>query len=508
MESIVGKILCDRYRILQELSQDDFSTVYVAEDLGHTGKLKCRLERLQPRYDSEVLGTKSWQKVLHAFVAEGNVLKNISQHPQIPQLLAFFECDRHFYLVQELIEGESLAQKLTDSLINESEAIEWLHEILRILEFIHKAEVIHLNIQPNSLIEDPSRKKFLTDFGSIKNAIVFNKQFTQTVTNQNFASLEQQKGKPDFNSDIYALGKTIIYALTGQITEFIHAKSPNSEAELTALANKNIATANIRPELADILNKMVSDRSSRRYQSATEVLTELDFERQNVVILPPPFFNNSPVNNPAVYTRSSRRKERVDFQRLANRYSKFWRVILWSLLTLPFIIASVIIFIGINKNAYKDFDSYVNNDYQFKLKYPQDWSHRELSDPITGGVVVFASPLETDTDLFLEKVYITVEYLASNSTTLQEYTNDVFERIKQEKGNKIEVYQDRRTKVNQLPARMVIYSRQEGGLQLRQMEVFTIKNNQVYIAIYTAERAKFSKFLDTAEKIIDSWEIQ
>ncbi|MGL4882597.1 MAG: protein kinase domain-containing protein [Waterburya sp.] len=503
MESIVGKILCDRYRILQELSQDDFSTVYVAEDLGQTGKPKCQIERLQPRYDSEVLGTKSWQQILQAFIAEGNVLKNISQHPQIPQLLTFFECDRHFYLVQEFIPGESLAQKLTNSTINEAEAIEWLQEILRVLEFIHQAGVIHLNIQPASLFQEQAGKKFLTNFAKIKNAVVFNKQFTQTVTNLDFAPLEQQRGKPDFSSDIYALGKTIIYALTGQVADFIQVKSSNSETNQTALKIQNIATANIRPELVDILNTMVGERPSQRYQSASEVLAKLDFERQNVVIFPPAFSNT-----PGVYARPSRTKNQVNFQRQAKERSKFWRVILWSLLTLPFIVASVIIFIGINKNAYKDFDSYVNDDYQFQLKYPQDWSNQELSDPITGGVAVFASPLETDADLFQEKVYITVEYLASEPTTLEEYTNTVLERIKQQKGNEIEVYQDRKTTIAKLPARMVIYSRKEDGLQLRQMEVFTIQNNQVYIAIYTAERAKFSKFLDTAEKIINSWEIE
>jgi eukaryotic-like serine/threonine-protein kinase len=507
MESIVGKILCDRYRILQELSQDDFSTVYVAEDLGQTGKPKCEIERLQPRYDSEVLGAKSWQKILQAFVAEGNILKNISHHPQIPQLLAFFECDRHFYLVRELIEGESLAQKLTQSVISEAEAIEWLQEILRVLEFVHQAGVLHLNIQPASLFQERAGKKFLTDFASIKNATIFNKQFTQTVTNQNFAALEQQKGKPDFSSDIYALGKTIIYALTGQITEFIQAKTSSSHVDPKALTDQNIAIVNIKPELANLLNKMVGERPAQRYQSASEVLAELDFKSKNVVIVPPQFLNNSFVNVPPGYPRR-RRKKRIKFLPSVNHKSRFWRVILWPLLALPFITALVIIFIGINRNAYKDFESYSNKDYQFQLKYPQDWSYRELSDPITGGVAVFTSPLETNADLFLEKVYISVEYLTFEPTTLEEYTNIVIERIKQQKGSEIEVLQDRKTQINQSPAQMVIYSRKEGGLQLRQMEVFTIKNNQVYIATYTAERAKFSKFLDTAEKIINSWEIQ
>ena len=166
------------------------------------------------------------------------------------------------------------------------------------------------------------------------------------------------------------------------------------------------------------------------------------------------------------------------------------------------------IFIGINKNAYKTFIEYTNDDYQFSIKYPLDWSHQELDDPITGEIVVFSSPLETDADLFLEKVNITVEYLSSEPTNLEQYTQTVFERINHENGDDVEIYQDRKTKIGQSPARMVVYSRQEGSLTLRQMETFTIKNNQVYIAIYTAEREKFSKFLKTANKMIDSWEIQ
>ena len=503
MESIVGKILCDRYRVIQELSQNDFSTVYLAEDLGQIGNPQCQIERLQPQYDSEVLGAQSWQNVLQAFIKQANILKNISQHPQIPQILAFFENEREFYVVRELINGMSLEQKLAESLINESEALNWLQEILKILDFVHKAGIVHLNIQPASLIQHQNGKKFLTNFAGIKYSILFSNQSPKTITNQDFTPLEQQEGQADFTSDIYALGKTIIYGLTGNITEFTASESLKAENGGSSSPSNNLSMARISPELANVLNKMVGDRPNQRYQSATEVLAELDFN-QNVVTLPPPFFGNN-LQGPQI--RSPRAKQQFTRQ-TADTRSKFTQVVIWSLLALPFIVALVIIFIGLNKQAYKNFTNYVNDDYQFSIKYPENWSHQELDDPITGEVVVFTSPLETNADLFLEKVYITVEYLSSESTTLEQYTQIVFERINQEKGNEIEVYQDRKTKIGESPARMVVYSRKEEGLQLRQMEAFTIKNNQVYIAIYTAERAKFSKFLGTAEKMIDSWEIQ
>ncbi len=509
MESIVGKILSDRYRIIRELSQDDFSTLYAAEDLANVNSPQCQIERLQPQYESEVLGTQSWQKVLQAFVEQGNVLKKISQHPQIPQLLAFFECDRQFYLVQELFESETLEQRLERSLIDEAEAIEWLQEILRILEFIHQANVAHLNIQPSSLIQHQDGRKFLTNFAAIKNSILFKNKSLQTIVNQDFAAPEQIEGKADFTTDVYALGKTIIYALTKKVSEFIQPKTPSPDDTQQASTSNTYSSADIDSKLASILNKMVEKKPSLRYQSAAEVIAELDFEQQNVVVFPPPFALNpqSPQSSGGEMPFTVMPKSRKQIRSKSNSRFKFSKRIIWSLLALPFIIALIIIFIGMNKNAYQGFVDYVNNYYQFKLKYPQTWSKRDLDDPITGEVVVFASPLENNADLFLEKVSIAVEYLPSKSTTLEQYGQTVFKRIKQDKANNIEIDENRQTKIDEFPARMIVYSRQERGLQLRQMEVFTIKNKQVYIAIYTAEKAKYSKFLETAEKIIDSWEI-
>ena len=481
MKSIIGTVLHDRYYIVRELVKEEFTNLYLAEDRSLERHPQCLIERLRPKYNSEILGSQSWSNIYNLFLKEAQSRQNLGNHPQIPQLLAYFTEEREFYLVQEFINGESLADKICDRFIDEAEAVHWLHEALSILDFIHQKSVIHLNIKPSSLFkENRTDKIFLTNFGGIKNAIFTDlHQVSMMIGDRDFTPPEQQEGKPNFTSDIYALGKTIIYALIGndnlQNSEYLSLSSSLANSKNTS--NSPITISN---QLTKILNKMTADSSGQRYQSAVEVLAALD-RKQNVVNLPPPFINaptviqNSLVNEPA--------KSRSQIAKIA----------IWSLLILPFIGAAIRFLIGVNKNRYKGFISYSNDNYNFTLNYPENWEVRELDDPITGGVVLFSSPAESTFDPFIEKVYISVEYLAPDINSLDQYTQTIFNRIKQENGNEIKVYKDKRTKLGQYPARMVIYSRQENGLLLRQMEAFTIKNNRVYVITYTAERVKFSQ---------------
>ena len=504
MKSIVGKILCNRYRIIQQLSHNDWSTVYLAEDLAGNSQEYCYIEQLQPKYDHEVLGEQSWHKVQQTFVDRGNVLKNVSQHPQIPQLLAFFECDREFFLVREQVRGETLEQKLQDGFITESEALSWLQETLRILEFVHNQGIAHLNIRPASLIQHEDGRKFLTNFGAIKNAVLFEESEAENVLNPHF-NPKRSLAKSERQIDLHALGGTIIYALTGSLAEFI-SETPQDNAESPKITNlSNISTVTVTSNLAKVLNRMVAS-TEHCYQSAAEVLDELDCSG-NVVTFPPPFINTALSSTRFTTSTSSKSKSRGNLRRSFGAF-KLFKAILWLLLTTPFVIASVVLFIGFNKNSYRNFAEYVNDDYQFSFRYPEDWSERQIDDPITGEIVVFNSPKETEADPFREKVYVAIEYLSSEPTSLEEYSQTVLNRINETAGENIELYEEYKSKIDNYPARTVIYSRQQGSLQLRQMEAFTIRNNQVYVAIYTAERAKFSKFYPTVEKMIDSWEIQ
>jgi serine/threonine-protein kinase len=264
---------------------------------------------------------------------------------------------------------------------------------------------------------------------------------------------------------------------------------------------------------------MVASAPRDYYQAATEILNELDFKQnQDVVTFPPPFANGfSLPQKSSSRVKSTRAKStRVKSTgKTRKRISppKSVRGIIWFLLSLPFIVASVIIFVGLNKNsegnlAKINYTEYLNSDYQFSLDYPQTWSERQIDDPITGEVVVFTSPKETEADLYTEKVYLAVEYLSSEPTNLERYRQTVLNRINQTDNGNLELHQDFKSTIDDSPARTVIYSRQQGGLQLQQMESFMIKNNQVYIAIYIAERQSFDKFYPMVEKMIDSWEIE
>lgn len=496
MKSIVGTVLHDRYYVVRELQQEEFSNLYLAEDRGLDRPVPCQIERLHPKYSSEVLGSRSWSNIYKLFLQAAKSRQNLGNHPQIPQLLAYFTEEREFYLVKEFIDGESLAEQIHDRFVDEAEAVHWLYETLTILDFIHQKSVIHLNIRPSSLLKEKRTGKiFLTNFGGIKNVVLPpDCQGSLMIGDRNYLAPEQKEGKPNFTSDIYALGKTIIYALTGddnlQNSEFLSLSN-----HLANTQNLNNVPNIISNHLTKILDKMTADSSIQRYQSVIEVLAALD-HKQNVVNFPPPF-NNAPT---VIHNRSSQQPEKSSLQ-LA-------KILIWSLLILPFLGAAIAFVIGVNKNRYKGFVVYSNETYNFTLNYPETWQVRELDDPITGGVVVFSSPAESNFDPFSEKVYISVEYLAPDINSLDQYTQTIIERIKQENGDEVEVYKEKRTKLGRYPARMVIYSRQENGLLLRQLEAFTIKNNRVYVITYTAERVKFSKFLSTAQKMLKSWSIK
>lgn len=494
MKSIVGKLLRDRYYVVQELTDEGSSILYLAEDRQAIGDNRCKLERLQPKYDSEVVGFQSWQNLQQLFNSKAIAFSRLNNYPQIPQLFDYFELDREFYLVKEYIDGETLEQKIQERLLDESEAVIWLQDALAILEFIHQQSISHLNIKPSSFLQTRQTGKIiLINFAWIKYEVLASTTWHQASPQErNFIAIEQQEGNPNFSSDLYALGRTIIYALTGEFSDLI---DPQSLAKIPIASPERgeFPETNISPQLIKILNNMVCERSQDRYQSATEVLAELD-RQQNVITLPPPPMMLMPV------AEENRGHIQVKKPRIG-------RVLLWFLLIIPFIGTLAALWIGINKNIYREYTAYTNEDYNFAIKYPQSWTARELNDPITGGVVVFTSPLENESDLYREKVFITVEFLASNLTTLDEYTQLMISRIAVKKGEKIEIHEDKKITLDGYPARKVIYSRRQGGLLLKQMEAFTIRDNRVYIITYTAERAKFSKFRDTADKILKSWEI-
>jgi serine/threonine protein kinase len=269
-EHNAGELLSRRYKILQQLGKGGFGITYLAEDTKRPGNPQCVVKHLMLAHrDEQVL-----KVARRLFRSEADILEKL-RHPQIPKLLAFFEENQEFYIVQEFIDGHPLSRELpVNQPLPESFVVALLQEVLEILAFIHNCNVIHRDLKPDNIIRrEKDTRLVLIDFGAVKYILPQDNpvqgSFTVPIGTRGYAPPEQFAGQPNFSSDIYALGMIGIQALTG--------KAPK---ELTVDMNTgNISWREfappVREEFAQILDKMVRYRYPDRYQSAAAVLEDL-----------------------------------------------------------------------------------------------------------------------------------------------------------------------------------------------------------------------------------------
>lgn len=275
--AIIGKILGDRFQIIQHLGGGGFGQTYLAEDLQQPSNSPCVVKQLKPK--SKNPDTLQTARVL--FEREAKALYQLGNHPQIPRLIDDFEEDEEFYLVQEFIDGSELKHELhVGKPLGETQVIALLQEILQILEFVHDRSVIHRDIKPSNLIRRKQDGRLvLIDFGAVKQVstqIVHPEgQTTLTVAigSPGFMSNEQLSGKPRFCSDIYAVGMLGIQALTGIPANQLPEDPRTSEIiwrDREALPVD--VEVEVSPQFADVLDKMVRYDYRQRFQTATEAL--------------------------------------------------------------------------------------------------------------------------------------------------------------------------------------------------------------------------------------------
>ena len=183
---MIGKSLIGRYQIIQGLGAGAFGQTYIAEDLYHPGNPKCVVKHLRQgtSFDPNCL-----RSLRRRFTTEAETLRQLS-HRQIPQLLASFEENQEFFLVQEFILGHQLTAELpTSSGIRrwtESQVIHLLQDVLRILEFVHSQGFIHCDLKPNNLVRRTADGRlFLIDFGAVQPVRPFRAKLSTPRTTSN-----------------------------------------------------------------------------------------------------------------------------------------------------------------------------------------------------------------------------------------------------------------------------------------------------------------------------------
>ncbi len=293
---MLGKLLDQRYQVVQVLSAGGFGKTYVAEDTRRPGNPTCVVKHLKPTSSDP----NNLQTARRLFKSEAETLEQLGNHDQVPRLLAYFEENQEFYLVQEFIIGRPLNTELHPGKSwRESQVIELLKDVLNILKFVHSYGVIHRDLKPENLIRRASDGKLvLIDFGAVKLVRTASATpeipmgDTVAIGTPGYMPSEQGLGKPRPSSDIYALGIIAIQALTG-----VHPTHFQEDSTTGEMFWQN--QVQVSPELASILNRMVRYDYRHRYQSAHEALDAIAQLNQS---FPPTILHHPP--QPLAQTQS------------------------------------------------------------------------------------------------------------------------------------------------------------------------------------------------------------
>ncbi|AFZ02624.1 serine/threonine-protein kinase [Calothrix sp. PCC 6303] len=465
---MIGKILDGRYQIISKLGQGGFGTTFLAIDKKLPNNDQCVVKLFSPQVDDP----DSLHEARRLFNNEAIVLNTLGSHDQIPRLLAHFEEDEQFYLVEEFVSGEELTHEINPGKkLTEEEVISLLKDILKILEFVHRHGVIHRDLKPSNLIRRKhDRQIVMIDFGSVKQLtsqtinIHQPSPLTVIVGTHGYMPSEQTQGLPRLCSDVYAVGIIAIQALTGLVAVSLPQDSFTGEI----LWREQLQSGQVSSRLADVLDKMVKYDFRQRYQSATEVLQALE----------------------KVTDASSSRK------------SSLGKIIIGLGIT------ALIGIVTLGTLFKKDdtLEPYNIDNYGISIQRPKTWQPEERPDRITGNVVRFISPLVNNTDKYQENVNLVVQDLSENRSTLEQFTPFRLDVIKQSSPN-IKIIQEGQQKLANIDAYQVTYTLQEDSMSLERLQIWTVKDRKAYILTYTAEPNQYSASLPTVKQMINSFQI-
>lgn len=271
MADMIGKVI-DNYRILEILGRGGMGVVYKAMDEGLHRVVALKM--LNPFYAQD-------ENFLIRFRREARSQAQL-EHPNIVRIHAFRESPEGLFIVMGFVDGKTLSE-----LIKEMGAIPWKQSVpifkqcLSAIGHAHQLGIIHRDIKPGNIMLNRKGEVKITDFGLAKVQEAGETTITHGVAGTlYYMSPEQVQGmsKVDHRSDLYSLGMTFYEMLAGR-TPF-----DKNDSEFTIL--KSIVESNfpsptqlnpgMPPILSKIVMKAVSNEPAKRYQTAEEMLRDLE----------------------------------------------------------------------------------------------------------------------------------------------------------------------------------------------------------------------------------------
>ncbi|WP_013325123.1 serine/threonine-protein kinase [Gloeothece verrucosa] len=260
-------LLNDRYHAIKLIGQGGFGRTFLAADNAKPSQPRCVIKQFYPDEQTNA------RAAMQLFEQEAQRLKQLGEHPQIPDFYDHLEQDKHQYIIQEFIDGQNLSQELaTNGTFNQTQIKTLLKDLLPVLKFIHAGQIIHRDIKPDNIIRSRQQELlYLVDFGAAKYATATALAQTGTVIGSaEFIAPEQLRGKATFASDIYSLGVTCIYLLT-QVSPF----NLFDITENVWVWKDYLVDNLVSDDLGQILDKMINNSLKERYHSVDEIMTDL-----------------------------------------------------------------------------------------------------------------------------------------------------------------------------------------------------------------------------------------
>ena len=270
-----GKIIGNRYEILEKIGNGGMATVYKAKC--HVLNRYVAIKVLRDEFTTD-------EEFIKRFNTEAQSAASLT-HPNIVSIYDVGNEGNLYYIVMELIQGKTLKE-----IIQEDGALPWKWsvniaiQICSALEVAHKNNIIHRDIKPHNIIITEDGIAKVTDFGiakAVSNSTIT--AFGTTIGSVHYFSPEHARGGfTDAKSDLYSLGIVLYEMLTGRVP--FDADTPVSVA-LKHMQEKPVEPMKLNPSIPFAVNQVImkamQKEANLRYESASDMLKDLEKSLKN-----------------------------------------------------------------------------------------------------------------------------------------------------------------------------------------------------------------------------------
>jgi len=478
------------YQTIKPLGKGGFGATFQAIDLKSVNQRQCVIKRLnikideiQSAHDKPEEVDRIVKSIEAAFYREAQALEFLGDNNgNIPTLYDYFsftapafgqqEKPEFKYLVQQYIEGEDLSKELRrKGRFSETETLDFLKQILPVLQFIHDQNSIHRDIKPSNIVrETATQRLFLIDFGAVKQVVSGETNIKKSlpIFTKVYASPEQREegriAEVYPSSDLYSLAVTCLELLTG-ITPVDYLD--NNYRNWRQQASKIIS-----PSLDNILDKMLKVNPRHRFQSAAEVMTAVNEAR----------ITTPPTAPPTI---------------IDKQLKTLKPLLIKSVFLIIPIIAGVI---GVNSYLQPPINVVEVVEYAksgIKFKYPKNWQETPAIDKLTRIV-----PKNTISSSLTPEFFITIDELFQ-SESLADYTKFSIGQI-EALGQNAKIIKSGQIQLGETQGYQVVYESRDNihKVNFLEMQVWIVNDKKAYILTYRAEDKSYPEFAKTVEETI------